>query len=117
MKRSRSTIRIVLPIILLSLLASIIAGCACYPPGTMPPKCQEWFDKGRMEGYEIGRQTGIQEGKAMGFQEGYNQGLEDGKKLAPACPTCPECPKQPTYYPYNSPYYFPYRYPYYQWWR
>ena len=110
MKRSIRVVRIMIPVVLLALFAGVVMGCS--PPGTMPSKCQEWFDKGRMEGYEIGRQTGIQEGKAMGFQEGYNQGLEEGKKLAPACPTYPECPEQPTYSPYNYPYNYQYNYPY-----
>lgn len=117
MKRSTQILRVVLPVVLLALLASLFVGCACYPPGTMPPKCQEWFDKGRMEGWEIGKQ----EGKALGFQEGYAKGLEEGKKLVPPCPTCPECPRQQVqqpYYPY-SPYYpyYQYYYPYPYWWR
>lgn len=113
MKISTRILQIALPIALLALLLSLAAGCSCYPPGTMPPKCQEWFDKGRMEGWQTGKQVGYQEGKAAGFQEGYAKGLEEGKKLAPACPTCPECPQQPTqpyYYPYSS--YYQYNYPY-----
>ena len=120
MKISRRTLYIVLPVTVLALLGAFFAGCACVPPGTMPPVCQQWYDKGKQEGYNTGYNEGLNRGKESGYNEGYTKGLEEGKRLCPDCPKCPECPKYPEYqynYPYyNYPYnYYPYSnyYPYY----
>ena len=115
MKINRRTLYILLPVFVLVLLGAFFAGSACVPPGTMPPVCQQWYDKGKTEGYNEGYSRGKEEGKSTGYNEGYTKGLQEGMTLCPECPTCPECPQ----YQYQSPYYyqypfqFPYQYPYY----
>ena len=113
MKINRRTLYILLPVIVLALLGVVFAGFACVPPGTMPPVCQQWYEKGKTEGYNVGYSRGKEEGKATGYNEGYTKGLDEGKKLCPECPKCPECPQYqtPSYYPY--PYYYQDYYPYY----
>jgi hypothetical protein len=110
MKINRRTPYIMLPIIVLALLGAFFAGCACVPPGTMPPVCQQWYEKGKTEGYDSGYNRGKEEGKATGYSEGYTKGLDEGKKLCPECPKCPECPQYQ--YQYQYPYYYQYPYPY-----
>lgn len=105
---------ILLPAVVLVLIGTFFAGCACAPPGTIPRACQEWYEKGKQEGHDIGYNEGYDRGKAdgkeVGYSEGYVKGLQEGKNLCPGCPQCPECPQYPQYqyyYPYyGSPYYF-----------
>lgn len=114
MKTNRRILYILFPIVMLALLGALFAGSACAPPGTIPSKCQPWYEKGKQEGYDQGLKEGYDRGKAdgkeVGFSEGYVKGLQEGKNLCPGCPQCPDCPQypqQPYYYPYyGSPYYF-----------
>jgi hypothetical protein len=109
MKISRRKLYILLPVIVLVILGALLAGFACVPPGTMPTACQQWYDKGKLDGYNDGYNKGKTEGQSAGYNEGYTKGLQDGTALCPQCPTCPQCPQQQQQYPY----YYPYPYYYY----
>ena len=114
MKMSRRVLYILLPVMVLALVGTFLSGCV--PPGTMPPACQKWYDKGNQEGYNIGFTEGYnkgkQEGMVTGYNEGYAKGLADGKQACPDCPKCPECPQyQFPYYFYQYPSLYPYPYP------
>jgi hypothetical protein len=111
MKISRLTLYILLPIAVFILLGAFFAGTACVPPGTMPRACEQWYEKGKAEGYNTGYDEGYNRGKDAGYNDGYTQGLKEGKNLCPECPECPECPRYPEY-PYSYQYYSPYNYPY-----
>ncbi|MGD0353787.1 MAG: hypothetical protein ABSB38_09920 [Dehalococcoidia bacterium] len=113
MKISRQTLCILLPVIVLVVLGAVLAGFACTPPGTMPTACQQWYDKGKLEGYNDGYNAGKTEGQSTGYNEGYAKGLQAGTALCPQCPTCPQCPQQQQQYPYYYPYQYYYPYPYY----
>lgn len=114
MKRNRRTLYIVFPTVVLALLGALFAGCGCTPSGTIPRACQQWYDQGKLEGYETGFMEGYDRGKAdgreVGYSDGYVKGLEEGKNLCPSCPVCPECPKYPEYQYYYPYYGFPYSY-------
>ncbi len=114
MKFNRRIIFILLSTVVLALLGSLFAGCAWFRPGTMPRACQQWYDKGKQEGYingfKEGYDRGRTDGKEVGYSEGFTKGIEEGKKLCPSCPECPKCPECP--YPYYYPYYYPYPYYY-----
>jgi hypothetical protein len=115
MKISRRTSYILLPVIVLVVLGIILAGFACTPPGTMPASCQQWYDKGKLEGYSDGYNAGKIDGQSVGYNEGYTKGLQAGTALCPNCPSCPTCPSCPRsdyqyYYPYYQ--YYPYWYYY-----
>jgi hypothetical protein len=98
----------------LVLLGALFAGSACTPPGTIPRSCEQWYEKGKLEGYNDGYSKGKIDGQAAGFNDGYYKGLQDGKALCPQCPACPTCPTCPTYqYQYPYQYYSPYPYWYY----
>lgn len=103
---SRRTLYILLPIIALVVLGAVMAGLACTPPGTIPSACQQWYDKGKQDGYTDGYNAGKTEGQSAGYNEGYAKGLQAGTALCPQCPTCPQCPQQQ--YQYQYPYYYPY---------
>ena len=109
MKISRRTLYILLPVVVLVVLGAVLAGLACSPPGTMPKACQQWYDKGKLDGYNDGYTKGKADGQATGYNEGYVKGLKDGTALCPQCPTCPQCPQQQQQYQY----YYPYPYYYY----
>jgi len=114
MKISRRTLYILLPVVVLVVLGAILAGFACAPPGTMPKACQQWYDKGKLDGYNDGYTKGKADGQATGYNEGYVKGLQDGTALCPQCPTCPTCPQCPQQqYQYQYPYYYPYPHYYY----
>ena len=100
-----------IPAIVLVILAAGLAGLACTPPGTIPASCQQWYDKGKLDGYTDGYSKGKTDGQTVGYSDGYTKGLQDGKSLCPQCPSCPTCPQQqyPYYYPYPR-YYYPYPY-------
>lgn len=101
---------VLIAVVVLALLGAFLPGCA--PPGTMPTVCQQWYDRGRLDGNTEGYAKGVQDGKAMGYTDGYSKGLADGKGSCPSCPQCPQCPPQ-----YQTPYYYyqyPYPYPYYR---
>ena len=121
MKISRRKLYILLPVIVLVILGAVLAGFACVPPGTMPTACQQWYDKGKLDGYNDGYSKGKTEGQSAGYNEGYAKGLQDGTALCPQCPTCPTCPTCPNYteYPYQNyyPYQYYYPYPYYDQYR
>jgi hypothetical protein len=113
MKISRQTSYILLPITVLVLLGAFFAGSACTPPGTIPRSCEQWYEKGKLEGYNTGYNAGKTEGQSTGYNEGYAKGLQAGTALCPQCPTCPQCPQQQQQYPYYYPYQYYYPYPYY----
>jgi len=114
MKISRRTLYILLPVVVLVVLGAVLAGFACAPPGTMPKACQQWYDKGKLDGYNDGYTKGKADGQATGYNEGYVKGLQDGTALCPQCPTCPTCPQCPQQqYQYQYPYYYPYPHYYY----
>ena len=111
MRKNRRTLYILLPIIVLAMVGSTLIGFGCTPSGTMPSACQQWYDKGKMDGYNAGYSQGKTDGQSVGYSEGYTKGLQDGKSLCPQCPTCPTCPQQqqyPYYYPYPRYYYWGY---------
>jgi len=120
MKINRLTLYILLPVTVLILLGVLFAGSACAPPGTIPRSCEQWYEKGKLEGYNTGYDEGYARGKEAGYNEGYIKGLQEGKSLCPQCPTCPTCPTCPKYseYPYQNyyPYQYYYPYPYYDQW-
>ncbi len=105
MKTRKRVLHILLPVIVLALLMALFAGAACAPPGTMPRKCEPWYEQGKQEGYNTGYNEGFGRGKEAGYNEGYLKGLQEGKALCPQCPTCPTCPKYPEYPQYQYPYY------------
>lgn len=111
MRKNRRTLHILLPVIVLVIVGATLVGFACTPPGTMPSACQQWYDKGKMDGYNEGYSQGKIDGQTVGYSEGYTKGLQDGKALCPTCPTCPTCPQQQ--YQYQYPYYYPYPFPWY----
>jgi len=114
MKINRLPLYILLSIAVLVLLGAFFAGSACAPPGTIPRSCEQWYEKGKLEGYNAGYEEGYSRGKDAGFNEGYTRGLQEGKALCPQCPTCPTCPTCPKYPEYQ--YYYPYQYyPYWYW--
>jgi len=113
MKMKRLTLYIVLSVTVLALLGAVLAGSACTPPGTMPSKCQQWYDKGKLDGYNDGYNQGKIDGQAAGYNDGYTKGLQAGTALCPQCPTCPSCPSCPNYTQYTTPYY--YYFPYWYW--
>ncbi len=111
MKIGWRTLYILIPVIVLVTLAAGLAGLACTPAGTIPSSCQQWYDKGKIDGYTDGYNKGKTDGQTVGYSDGYTKGLQDGKALCPQCPTCPTCPQQqqyPYYYPYPRYYYYPY---------
>jgi len=108
MKTNRLTLYILLPVTVLVLLGVFLAGSACAPPGTIPRSCEQWYEKGKLEGYNTGYDEGYGRGKDAGYNEGYTKGLQEGMALCPQCPTCPTCPTCPKYPEYSYPYYFPY---------
>ena len=109
MKINRLTLYILLPVTVLVLLGVLFASSACAPPGTIPRSCEQWYDKGKLDGYNDGYTKGKADGQATGYNEGYVKGLKDGTALCPQCPTCPQCPQQQQQYQY----YYPYPYYYY----
>jgi hypothetical protein len=111
MKISRRTLYILFPVIVLVIVGAALVGFACTPPGTMPKACQQWYDQGKLDGYNDGYAKGKADGQAAGYNEGYVKGMQDGTALCPQCPQCPSCPECPQQYQY--PYYFPY--PHYYW--
>jgi hypothetical protein len=113
MKINRLTLYILLPVTVLVLLGVLFVSSACTPPGTIPTACQQWYDKGKLDGYNDGYSKGKTEGQSAGYNEGYAKGLQDGTALCPQCPTCPQCPQQQQQYPYYYPYQYYYPYPYY----
>ena len=113
MKINRLTSYILLPVTVLVLLGVFFVGSACAPPGTIPRSCEQWYEKGKLEGYNDGYSKGKTEGQSTGYNEGYAKGLQDGTALCPQCPTCPQCPQQQQQYPYYYPYQYYYPYPYY----
>ncbi|MGA7677401.1 MAG: hypothetical protein WCA51_03395 [Dehalococcoidia bacterium] len=110
MKTNRLTLYILLPVTVLILLGAFLAGSACAPPGTIPRSCEQWYEKGKLEGYNTGYDKGYGRGKDAGYNEGYTKGLHEGMALCPQCPTCPTCPTCPQYPEYSYPYYSPYFY-------
>lgn len=112
MKISRRILYVSLPAIVLVIVGVALVGLACTPPGTIPSSCQQWYDKGKMDGYNDGYSQGKTDGQTVGYSDGYAKGLQDGKGLCPQCPTCPQCPQQqqqyPYYYPYPRYYYYGY---------
>jgi hypothetical protein len=113
MKINRLTLYVLLPITVLVLLGAFLAGSACAPPGTIPRSCQQWYEKGKLDGYNAGYNEGYDRGKDAGYNEGYTKGLHEGMALCPECPKCPECPQYQTPYYYPYPYYYQDYYPYY----
>jgi hypothetical protein len=111
MKINRLTSYIWLPVTVLVLLGVLFASSACAPPGTIPRSCEQWYEKGKLEGYNTGYDEGFGRGKEAGYNEGYTKGLQEGKALCPQCPTCPTCPTYPEY-PYQNYYPYQYYYPY-----
>ncbi|OGN91555.1 MAG: hypothetical protein A2Z75_07790 [Chloroflexi bacterium RBG_13_50_10] len=112
MKTRRRILYILLPVVSIVLLGALLAGSACTPAGTIPRSCEQWYEKGKLDGYNDGYSKGKTDGQAAGYNDGYYKGLQDGKALCPQCPTCPTCPTcheyQYQYYPYQ--YYPPYWY-------
>ena len=107
MKINRLALYILLPVTVLVLLGVLFAGSACTPPGTIPRSCVQWYEKGKLEGYNTGYDEGFARGKEAGYNEGYIKGLQEGKALCPQCPTCPACPTCPKYSEYPYQYYYP----------
>ena len=114
MKINRLILYILLPVTVLVLLGVLFASSACAPPGTIPRSCEQWYEKGKLEGYNNGYSKGKTEGQSTGYNEGYAKGLQDGTALCPQCPTCPTCPTCPNYTDYPYQYYYP-SYPYWYW--
>ena len=113
MKTNRRVLYILFPIVVLAFIGASFASCACAPPGTIPRSCEQWYEKGKLEGYNTGYNEGFGRGKEAGYNEGYIKGLQEGKALCPECPTCPTCPTCPEYSGYPYQYYYPYwPYPY-----
>jgi len=109
MKMSRRMSFILTSAIVLVIVGVALAGFACTPAGTMPSTCQQWYNQGKMDGYNDGYAKGKADGQTVGYSDGYTKGLQEGKALCPQCPTCPTCPQQQQQYPY----YYPYPYYYY----
>ena len=114
MKINKLTLYVLLPVTVLVLLGVFFAGSACAPPGTVPRSCEQWYEKGKLEGYNAGYDDGFGRGEDAGYNEGYTKGLHEGKALCPECPTCPTCPTCPKYSEYSYPYYYNY-FPYFFW--
>jgi len=114
MKINKLTLYVLLPVTVLVLLGASLASSACAPPGTVPRSCEQWYEKGKLEGYNAGYDDGFGRGKDAGYNEGYTRGLQEGKALCPECPTCPTCPTCPKYPEYSYPYYYNY-FPYFFW--
>jgi hypothetical protein len=106
MKINRLTLYILLPVTVLVLLGAFLVGSACTPAGTIPRSCQQWYEKGKLDGYNSGYDEGYSRGKDAGYNEGYTKGLQEGMALCPQCPTCPSCPTCPQYSEYSYPYYY-----------
>jgi hypothetical protein len=88
MNKVRWTMQIIISVALLALTGTILAGCTCVPPGTIPPACQQWYDQGKEDGTKIGYDQGYNDGQGKGYNDGYDKGYNDGKRDCPACPSC-----------------------------
>ncbi|MCJ7515177.1 MAG: hypothetical protein MUO89_04285, partial [Dehalococcoidia bacterium] len=75
MKTRRRKLYIILPVVSLVLLGALLVGSACTPPGTIPRSCEQWYEKGKIDGYNDGYSKGKIDGQSAGYNEGYTKGL------------------------------------------
>jgi hypothetical protein len=79
MKMSRRKSFILMSAIVLVIVGAVLVGFACTPAGTMPPSCQQWYNQGKMDGYNDGYAKGKADGQTVGYSDGYTKGLQEGK--------------------------------------